>query len=722
MNRLFNTIIISAFVALMAACAPESSRLPEKPSLKASTDILLFSEAGGSETVSFTTNRPWTAELLSSEVDASEQWCTISKLNGAEGENSITVNVAALNGDYREVILLLNASASGCEIVVKQSGQPVIVTNDASDITESCAIITGHWNYSGDLEVVETGVMLESAGGSPEYLPSQSEDANSIIVEISDLMPETTYKYSVYVLAADGRRYVGEQKEFTTEAEPVLESIADLKAAGYAIAAGGQKNLVESKFIEGIVIKVSDVVLLQDDIKKHSGITLTISEGVNLTEGDRIKIRTKGTVLSHSDNNLVTFAVPGKNVTVEASGQSVGYAQASHMELSDYEAMQVEIANTQLTKLFTDISAYPTWKSAPIWSFEVNGSDQSYNVAVPENATIASETPVSKSGIIKGIAGYFDDIRTTVIICSEPEHIAGLSNERFESLLEFSYTAPYFAGNLNAEEGSYGKVVLPYKNGDNSTIEGPVSVTISAEDESILGTLTVEVLENIKIGTGLGQIEFKVSGTPAAAGTVTFTINGIPGLKENTCTAVIAAPVLPVVGNYEVIWNTNTSKGATNAVVDKNNPDATASDLVINASADNITGTKWAELGAIGWDANTAENFISNPVQYYQFTITVASGKSLSLSGMDITQRINGGDVTLSVQYSTDGTKFTEINSYLLTSTVSDVVVNLGKVSALTDIPEGTVVTFRLVPIATNAKTKWGIKVGSRFAVYGNVE
>lgn len=722
MNRLFNTLMVSVFAALLAACAPESSRLPEIPSLEASSDVLLFSEAGGSETVSFTTNRPWTAEVLYADPENDEQWCTVSSQKGAAGDNSINVRVAALYGDYREIVILLNASASGKEILVKQSGQPVIVNNPAADVTESYALLSGKWNYSGELQVAETGIVLTPAGGAERYIPCASDESGVVSVEVSDLAPQTTYSFSVYVLDAAGTRYTGESREFVTEAAPVLESIADLKAAGYAVAVGGLKTLAESMYFEGVVVRADDVIYVQDDVRKHSGIAVTIGEGFTCRKGDKISVRTKGAVLSHSTDNLVSLDVPAKNVALVASGQSAGYAKASHEELADYEAMQVEVENTQLTKLFTDLSAYPDWKSSSCWTFEVNGSEKSYNVVVPENASIASQAPATRSGSLKGVVSYVDALKAEAVVCSEAADIAGLVNERFESLLEFSYATPYFEGSLTAEEESSGKVVLPYRNGDNSTIEGVVSVTMSAEDETILGTLAVESLENVKIGTGSGRISFKVSGTPAATGVVTFTINGISDLNENSCTAEITAPILPVVGNYEVIWNMSTAKGATKAVVSKNDAAATATDLVLTASASNISGTKWNELGAIGWNSNTADNYITAPVQYYQFSLAVASGKRLSLSGMDITQRISGGDVELSVQYSLDGTSFSEIKSYTLTSNDSAIVVNLGKVKALTAVPEGTTVTFRLVPMSTNSATKWGIKVGSRFAVYGNAE
>lgn len=74
------------------------------------------------------------------------------------------------------------------------------------------------------------------------------------------------------------------------------------------------------------------------------------------------------------------------------------------------------------------------------------------------------------------------------------------------------------------------------------------------------------------------------------------------------------------------------------------------------------------------------------------------------------------------MQYALNGGAYTEIEAILLTSSSEPFTVNLGKVPALKSLAEGTTVTIRLVPIATNASTKWGIKKGSRLAIYGNAE
>ena len=131
------------------SCSDASSELPEKPEMSFSGKPILFSEEGGERSVSFTTNRAWTAQLINNLDAAQQPWCTLSVESGGAGSHRITIEAQPLEGDYREAILILNASAAGGEITVMQSGQPVITTADAVAVDESAATLGGSWIYSG---------------------------------------------------------------------------------------------------------------------------------------------------------------------------------------------------------------------------------------------------------------------------------------------------------------------------------------------------------------------------------------------------------------------------------------------------------------------------------------------------------------------------------------------------------------------------------------------
>lgn len=738
--------LLCGFVLLAVgptACDDASTELPDKPAMSVSDHQLLFSEAGGQMSVSFSTNRAWTAKLLDNLDDAQNPWCTLSEESGAAGSHRITVRAERLTGDYREAVLLLNASAAGCEIAVMQSGQPVLTTDDAREIDEAAATLGGKWVYSGSLDVAEFGVGIREQT-TAEYtwhaVAERAEDG-SFSTRIGALKSSTTYCYTVYVRTAEGIRYEGARKEFTTDTPPVKITIAQLKAAGRRIAPGGQLTLTESQYVEGVVIASGQpaqtgaatesralgpeeaYVTIVDGSASDSGITLYFADSRDNTylAGDRLSVRTKDGIVRHAPSGLVDLHPLPIGIRVIDRGNSVSPVTIGHTQLSDYESMAVRIENTQLTHLFTDTGTYPTWGSATRWNMEVEGSETSYSLYVPAGSPLAAQAPQSGSGTVAGIVtgGDNDDY---LLCCSEPADVAALTGSRFESLLELRFLAPEFQGVLCAGEPAAGNLIIAYRNGDNSVISGTLSARITGE-EQVIGDLAVTPLTDCRIGTGTGSILLAVTGTPGAAGTVTFTVSGLDALgAQNTCTAEVIVPDAPQVGNFEAVWDTNTAKGATEIAGTSTHPAISVSTLTLNASASNISGTKWADFAAVGWDVNTSANKLSAPGQYFLTTLTVSAGKTLALSGLDIEQRINGGDVTLSVQYALNGGDFAEAESLLLTSDSAPFTVNLGKVAALKSLAEGTRIAIRLVPVTTSASIKWGIKKGSRLAIYGNAE
>lgn len=746
MRTLFSTpirtlgrlMLVGLLSGLFIACDDSSSSLPEVPEMSISGEPLFFSEAGGELCISFSTNRPWTARLVDN-LDAEQQpWCTLSAEAGPAGSYDLIVHTESLEGDYREALLILNASAAGYELPVMQSGQPVVTTADAIEIDEASATLKGGWRYSGSISVAEFGIALREASETQYTLHPAAEQAEdgSFSVRVAELKESTDYRYAAYVLTAAGTRYEGVEQEFRTDAAPVRISIAELKAAGRRIAAGGSQTLTESQYIEGVVIASGipadgtkalvpeeAYVMIVDADAADSGITLCFGDPADNTfaVGDKLSVRTKDGVIRHSASGAVDLHPLTIGIRTLSTGHSTTPVVIDHTKLADYESMYVRIEKTQLTRLFTDTEKYPAWSSATRWNMEVENSEVSYTLHVPAESELAPKTPASGSGSVTGIV--VADDADYALRCEREADVAGLTNARFQSMLELRYLAPEFQGALCAGEEATGQLVIPYRNGDGSVIAGTLSAEVSGDPE-VVGDLAVTPVADYRIGVGTGSIQLAVTGTPGAAGTVTFTLHGLDALgTQNSCTAEVTLPEKPEVGNFEAVWDMNTAKGAVSTTVSANTlPAIAVGDLVLTAAADNISATKWADLGATGWDKNTAENKLSAPVQYYLTSLKVGSGKTLALSGLDFTQRINGGDVTLSVQYALNGGAFIEIAALPLTSADAEITVNLGKIPALKTLVEGTEVALRFVPLATNASTKWAFKAKSRLALYGNAE
>ncbi len=740
--------IVSFYVKVLAFCLSAAlllsgciDGLPEKPELQTSVSELLFSMSGGTQTITFETNRNWTASVDPTSVSADVSWCTVSGESGPMGTNTITVTVEGMEGDYREALLILNASAAGKEIRIRQSGIPLVSTGAAEEVNESGALLSVTWQYAGEISVSEVGVALRKTGIGGAFVDYAVETDEELVpgtyyVRVSDLNASTEYDAVAYVTTSEGDRYEGEQLNFTTAETPVKVAISEIKEMGRTVALGGSQTVADNLIIEGTVIasytepvegtattKSTSIeetkVLIVDGTGKDCGITLKLETGTNVYgRGDRISVRAKDGNLSHVASGAVYLAPSASGIELLSSGNEVVPVTVSHTALESYESMYVTIENTQLMSSFQGLE---TWSSRSVITFEVSGSETSFDAFVPATAEIASEAPSFLSGSLSGIV-VSDDVSSYLVMATSREDVAGLTEDRFESVLTLRFLKPVFSGTLYTGEEIAGSVLrIEYRNGDGSTIENEIYADVSGDAAE---GISVQPISGAVINPGTGYIDLVVEGTPTTEGEVIFTVYGIDGLEDPVCTAEVSQPYVPEVGNFETYWNISSHGYASSLPYTENtNPSGVSvSDMALIASADNMSGTKWSnDWGAIGWDSNTS---VSSPSQYYTFALTVASGKTLDLSGLDLNFRINGGDIDLYVQYSIGSSAFNQAYySKLTTSSSTSIVIGLGALADLTGISEGVTVTFRIVPVGTNSATKWALKTGDKsLSIYGNVD
>ena len=174
--------------ALIAAGCDKTSRLPEKPELDTGVSELLFPMSGGEQTVSFETNRDWTAMVDTTLISPDVSWCSISASDGDSKKNTLTVIVDGMEGDYREAKLILNASAAGKVIRIMQSGIPIVTTAAPTEITESGALLSMTWQYAGEISISDAGFALKESSSA----------------EFTDLSVEGADVPGTYTLSAEG--------------------------------------------------------------------------------------------------------------------------------------------------------------------------------------------------------------------------------------------------------------------------------------------------------------------------------------------------------------------------------------------------------------------------------------------------------------------------------------------------------------------------------------
>ena len=119
------TMLAGMFIA---SCNDPSAHLPETPGVEVLTSqSLLFPREGGSQSVHFETNRPWTAQVLNTP-----DWVTFTPEKGDAGNHEVVITVSQQpeGANFREAVLVINSSAAGKDIHVMQSGKPIVSTRD----------------------------------------------------------------------------------------------------------------------------------------------------------------------------------------------------------------------------------------------------------------------------------------------------------------------------------------------------------------------------------------------------------------------------------------------------------------------------------------------------------------------------------------------------------------------------------------------------------------
>lgn len=117
MNKAIKLIsIFCLFLLLATSCEKE-------PILEVSQSSLDFTEKGGTQSITFSTNKDWTAS-----VSGGENWCTVSPANGNAKLRSINI-IVTTNTTYEERKAVIGIIIDGVskEVIINQKAKPTII-------------------------------------------------------------------------------------------------------------------------------------------------------------------------------------------------------------------------------------------------------------------------------------------------------------------------------------------------------------------------------------------------------------------------------------------------------------------------------------------------------------------------------------------------------------------------------------------------------------------
>ena len=701
---------------LIAACNDPSAHLPEKPEMEVfSSQDLLFAREGGSMSVSFQTNRPWTAQVINSP-----DWISFSPDKGNAGNHEIVITVSEQpeGANYREAVLVINSSAAGKDIHVMQSGKPIVVTFEATGVSETTATLNGSWIYSGkDLSVTEYGFALKY--GNNDFVKTAvetiDENTGAFILDLAELQPETEYTYHSYVVTSEDEEICGSDIMFKTPAIPVAKTIAEFKAYTRKSVTKGKTSVLNENFIvEGVVLSsyvpaedrpakavfpaAEAYIQITDANTADSGLTLYFKAATDNTfnAGDKVKIRMKDATLQHSSAGAVSAYPVVSQIEVTGSGNVLEPITIAHTSLADYEAMPVKIEKSQLIKVHTT-DGTELWKDSDLWTLEVENSDVTYQMYIPAASELASQNKQTGSGYVSGIV--ITDGKEMAV----EAYAASLEGERFVSLLEPRFTELNFdLENLIVGVENELELSLRYENGGSKEINGSdIKITSNVE-------FTAEIEDTYTLKKAGGSIKIMVKLTPADYTPVIFTVSGfLEG--EQSGELEVKDPVVVDKGNFEATW-TVVGKNSESAG-SSNNPAVSVSSLVLTGEQTNYK------------DANAATKFDGNnttaPSTYFETAVTVNSG-TLALYGFSYMERGTSG-TQVSIQYSIANANFVEIANYTMEDG-GERSFDFADINALKSIGAGTNVKFRIVPIGATSKDKYGLTDAAPISLWGNVK
>lgn len=536
-----------------------------------SLKITQYAEGGG------TTGEVLYKENCGTSVEKGDDgWPYVDQYNGWERGGSLDQAGVTYSGNKANVSNSGNAFAPGDGSPF--SGAPYVGMNTAaSEFVINSINITGNTNFT-----FKFGAIYQSAyeGGSVFSPVTANSFALSASIDGTEWSPLT---YTVeqqgggnwYMVSTEFKVPSGSTKLYIKYATSNLQSNQGYRFDDFTLYVGGNGSLItpedpgDKTYITVAELRAKGEVTISDNLYVKASVisnkeggnstslkNVVISDGVagiairftadaDYAVGTELELALQGAQLAKYQgllqlNNFsnakatatgATKIIPAKEVT--AADVVAGTYESMYVAVPD-----VEVVAEDLGKKMGDADAHVNI------GMEAK-TGQNFSMFTAKYSTFINDNVPQGSGTLKGIAGINIPDGGTAIYQVAPQtasDFADLTGDRFGGEATFSFGTPEFtATTIKAGTAIVdGKITIPYT-AATGTETYNITVAVSGDAAAGIDPITTAVTKTLTAGSN--SIELPITGTPTTAGTVTFTINGIAELTNNTVVATVAVAV-----------------------------------------------------------------------------------------------------------------------------------------------------------------------------------
>lgn len=342
-------LTIAAFVACSKGEDEDSGNsepTPEKPKteIKIDTSTSDFTTEGGDNTISFTTNEAWTAQVINSRAD---DWCKINPTSGSAGNATITVTTTPNDTpDDRTASIIIKAGAVSKTVTVSQKQKDALtITASKFEVAAAGGEVAIEVKANIDFEYV----IDESAKEWIKYEGTRALKTSKLAFKIAE---------NDDIEKREGQIFIknGELVEAVTIYQDGAEPSIVISKNEYVVSSDGETISVEVKSNVYVAIELAAEA---DWISENtSRATSTNTYRFDISPNESYDQRSAEIKFTNKENNLsevVRVTQTQKNALVVAKDSYTVDSEGDQIqiEIGHNVDFDIEIANDWITKVDT---------------------------------------------------------------------------------------------------------------------------------------------------------------------------------------------------------------------------------------------------------------------------------------------------------------------------------------------------------------------------------